>query len=55
MIQGISCRKKIDALVEYASALEPALAYLAIQEDGSYKSSFAAYDRGRIGSSCQGP
>ena len=37
-------RKKIDALVEYAKGFgAKGLAYLAIQEDGSYKSSFAKF------------
>ena len=37
-------RKKIDALVEYAKGFgAKGLAYLSIQEDGSYKSSFAKF------------
>lgn len=37
-------RKKIDALVEYAKGFgAKGLAYLAIHEDGSYKSSFAKF------------
>lgn len=37
-------RKKIDALVEFAKGYgAKGLAYLAIQEDGSYKSSFAKF------------
>ena len=37
-------RKKIDALVEYAKGFgAKGLAYLAIQEDGDYKSSFAKF------------
>lgn len=37
-------RKKIDALVEYAKGFgAKGLAYLAVQEDGSYKSSFAKF------------
>ena len=37
-------RKKIDALVEFAKGFgAKGLAYLAIQEDGSYKSSFAKF------------
>lgn len=40
-------RKKIDALVEYAKGFgAKGLAYLAIQEDGSYKSSFAKFMTG---------
>ena len=42
--QGAMPRKKIDALVEYAKGFgAKGLAYLAIQEDGSYKSSFAKF------------
>jgi len=42
--QGTMPRKKIDALVEYAKGFgAKGLAYLAIQEDGSYKSSFAKF------------
>ena len=37
-------RKKIDALVEFAKGYgAKGLAYLAVQEDGSYKSSFAKF------------
>ncbi len=37
-------RKKIDALVEFAKGYgAKGLAYIAIQEDGSYKSSFAKF------------
>ena len=37
-------RKKIDALVEFAKGYgAKGLAYVAIQEDGSYKSSFAKF------------
>jgi aspartyl-tRNA synthetase len=37
-------RKKIDALVEYAKGFgAKGLAYLAVNEDGSYKSSFAKF------------
>ena len=40
--QGHMPRKKIDALVEFAKGYgAKGLAYVAIQEDGSYKSSFA--------------
>lgn len=42
--QGAMPRKKIDALIEYAKGFgAKGLAYLAIQEDGSYKSSFAKF------------
>lgn len=42
--QGAMPRKKIDALVEYAKSFgAKGLAYLAINEDGSYKSSFAKF------------
>lgn len=42
--QGAMPRKKIDALVEYAKGFgAKGLAYVAIQEDGSYKSSFAKF------------
>ena len=42
--QGAMPRKKIDALVESAKGFgAKGLAYLAIQEDGSYKSSFAKF------------
>ena len=42
--QGAMPRKKIDALVEYAKGFgAKGLAYLATQEDGSYKSSFAKF------------
>ena len=42
--QGAMPRKKIDTLVEYAKGFgAKGLAYLAIQEDGSYKSSFAKF------------
>ena len=42
--QGGMPRKKIDALVEFAKGFgAKGLAYLAIQEDGSYKSSFAKF------------
>ncbi|MGI6054895.1 MAG: aspartate--tRNA ligase, partial [Clostridium sp.] len=42
--QGTMPRKKIDALVEYAKGFgAKGLAYLAIQEDGSYKCSFAKF------------
>ena len=37
-------RKKIDALVEFAKGFgAKGLAYVAIQEDGTYKSSFAKF------------
>ena len=40
--QGHMPRKKIDALVEYAKGFgAKGLAYIAINEDGTYKSSFA--------------
>ena len=42
--QGAMPRKKIDALVEFAKGFgAKGLAYLAIQEDGSFKSSFAKF------------
>ena len=42
--QGMMPRKKIDALVEFAKTYgAKGLAYIAIQEDGSYKSSFAKF------------
>jgi aspartyl-tRNA synthetase len=42
--QGAMPRKKIDALVEYAKGFgAKGLAYLAINEDGTYKSSFAKF------------
>ena len=42
--QGHMPRKKIDALVEFAKGYgAKGLAYVAIQEDGSYKSSFAKF------------
>ena len=42
--QGHMPRKKIDALVEFAKGYgAKGLAYIAIQEDGSYKSSFAKF------------
>ena len=42
--QGTMPRKKIDALVEFAKDFgAKGLAYLAIQSDGSYKSSFAKF------------
>ncbi len=42
--QGGMPRKKIDALVEFAKTYgAKGLAYLAIQEDGTYKSSFAKF------------
>ena len=42
--QGNMPRKKIDALVEFAKGYgAKGLAYVAIQEDGSYKSSFAKF------------
>ena len=42
--QGHMPRKKIDALVEFAKGYgDKGLAYLSIQEDGSYKSSFAKF------------
>ena len=42
--QGHMPRKKIDALVEFAMGYgAKGLAYLSIQEDGSYKSSFAKF------------
>lgn len=42
--QGAMPRKKIDALVEFAKGYgAKGLAYLAIQADGSYKSSFAKF------------
>lgn len=45
--QGVMARKKIDALVEYAKGFgAKGLAWLAIQEDGSYKSSFAKFMTG---------
>ncbi len=42
--QGAMPRKKIDALVDFAKGYgAKGLAYIAIQEDGSYKSSFAKF------------
>lgn len=42
--QGTMPRKKIDALVEFAKGFgAKGLAYLAINEDGTYKSSFAKF------------
>lgn len=42
--QGGMPRKKIDALVEFAKGFGArGLAYIALQEDGSYKSSFAKF------------
>ena len=42
--QGHMPRKKIDALVEFAKGYgAKGLAYVAIQEDGTYKSSFAKF------------
>jgi len=42
--QGSMPRKKIDALVDYAKGVgAKGLAYLVINEDGSYKSSFAKF------------
>lgn len=42
--QGAMPRKKIDALVEFAKTYgAKGLAYIAINEDGSYKSSFAKF------------
>ncbi|MEF9939614.1 MAG: aspartate--tRNA ligase [Clostridium sp.] len=42
--QGAMPRKKIDALVEFAKGYgAKGLAYLAIQEDGTYKSSFTKF------------
>ena len=42
--QGHMPRKKIDALVEYAKGFgAKGLAYIAINEDGTYKSSFAKF------------
>lgn len=42
--QGTMPRKKIDALVEFAKDFgAKGLAYLAVQSDGSYKSSFAKF------------
>ena len=42
--QGSMPRKKIDALVEFAKTYgAKGLAYLCINEDGSYKSSFAKF------------
>ncbi len=42
--QGSMPRKKIDALVDFAKGYgAKGLAYIAIQEDGSYKSSFAKF------------
>lgn len=42
--QGALSRKKIDALVEFAKTYgAKGLAYIAINEDGSYKSSFAKF------------
>jgi len=42
--QGAMPRKKIDALVEYAKGYgAKGLAYICINEDGSYKSSFAKF------------
>ncbi len=45
--QGAMPRKKIDALVEFAKGFgAKGLAYLAIQEDGSYKCSFGKFMSG---------
>ena len=42
--QGAMPRKKIDALVDFAKGYgAKGMAYIAIQEDGSYKSSFAKF------------
>ena len=42
--QGAMSRKKIDKLVEFAKGYgAKGLAYLSVQEDGSYKSSFAKF------------
>ncbi len=42
--RDICQRKKIDALVEYAKGFgAKGLAYIAINEDGTYKSSFAKF------------
>ena len=42
--QGSMPRKKIDALIEYAKTYgAKGLAYIVINEDGSYKSSFAKF------------
>lgn len=42
--QGAMPRKKIDALVDFAKGYgAKGLAYIALQEDGSYKSSFAKF------------
>ena len=42
--QGAMPRKKIDKLVEFAKGYDAkGLAYLSVQEDGSYKSSFAKF------------
>ncbi len=42
--QGAMPRKKIDALIDYAKGYgAKGLAYLCIEEDGSYKSSFAKF------------
>ncbi len=42
--QGAMPRKKIDALVEFAKGFgAKGLAYLSVQEDGTYKSSFAKF------------
>lgn len=42
--QGTMARKKIDALIDYAKDFGgKGLAYLSINEDGSYKSSFAKF------------
>ena len=42
--QGAMPRKKIDALVDFAKGYgAKGLAYLAVQEDGSLKSSFAKF------------
>ena len=42
--QGHMPRKKIDALVEYAKGFgAKGLAYIAINEDGTFKSSFAKF------------
>ena len=42
--QGSMSRKKIDALIEYAKTYgAKGLAYIVINEDGSYKSSFAKF------------
>ena len=48
--QGGMPRKKIDALVEFAKGYgAKGLAYVAVNEDGTYKSSFAGSGDGRTG------